>query len=188
LKIGILGTGNIGGTLGKHFAKALHEIFFGSRHPDSLRKLVEEAGNGARVGTPQEAASFGEIIILAIPWRKREELPKPDLFKGKIVVDAMNSYSAFGRVMDLGDTTSSEEVAKMLPGARLLKAFNTTLAADLKTAAFKSGADRLAMFVAGDGSEAKNIVSGLIEDIGFVPVDTGTLREGGNLQQPRSPI
>jgi 8-hydroxy-5-deazaflavin:NADPH oxidoreductase len=188
LKIGVLGAGNIGGTLGNHFARAGHEVFFSSRHPDKLRELVTEAGNWAKAGTLEQAANFGEVIILAIPWRKKEELPSPELFKSKVVVDAMNPYTAFGRVMDLGYATSSEDVAKLLPGARLVKAFNTLFAADLRSAAFKSGAERLAMFVAGDDPEAKKTVSALIEDIGFVPIDAGTLRGGGRMMQPGSPI
>lgn len=82
-----------------------------------------EVGKGAHAGTLAEAANFGEVLILAIPWRNKKELPAPDLFKGKVVIDAMHPYSAFGTVMTLGDTTSSEEVAKIVPGARLVKAF-----------------------------------------------------------------
>jgi len=188
MKIGILGSGNIGGTLGMHWARAGHEVFLSSRHPRDLQKLVKEVGKGAQAGTLEEAVKFGEVLLLAIPWRSKQDLPKADLFKGKVVVDAMNPYSAFGTVMDLGDSTSSEEVAKLLPGARLVKAFNTMRAGDLKSGAFKSGEDRWAMFVAGDDAEAKGVVSGLIEEIGFVPIDTGSLREGGRLQQPGSPV
>ena len=188
MKIGILGSGHIGGTLGIHFARAGHIVFFSSRHPNDLQKLVTEAGKGSRMGTLEEATRFGEVVVLAIPWRKKEDLPQMDLFKGKIVIDAMNPYSAIGKVIDLGDRTSSEEVARLLPGARLVKAFNTMGFADLQSGAFRSGKDRWAIFVAGDDAEAKRIVSGLIESIGFVPIDTGSLREGGRLQQPGPPI
>ncbi|MDA4119773.1 MAG: NADPH-dependent F420 reductase [Thaumarchaeota archaeon] len=188
MKIGILGSGNIGGTLGRHLAKAGQTVFFSSRHPEKLQELAEEVGNGAEAGTPEDAAKFGEMLVLAIPWRNKEALPNPDLFMGKVVIDTMNPYSAFGRVMDLGESTSSEEVAKVLPGARLVKAFNTMSSGDLKSGAFKSGADRWAIFVAGDDADAKRIVSGLVAGIGFVPIDTGSLREGGRLQQPGSPI
>ncbi len=134
----------------------------------------------------EDAASFGEVVVLAIPWRNREELPKPDLFKGKVVIDAMNPYSSFGRVMDLGETTSSEEVAKLLPGARRVKAFNTMHSDDLQSGAFKKGGDQWTIFVAGDEAEAKHIASSLVTDIGFVPVNTGYLRDGRRLQQPGS--
>jgi predicted dinucleotide-binding enzyme len=195
LKIGILGAGHIGGTLGRDWAKAGHEVFFSSRHPDELQDLVKESGKGAQRGTLEEAVRFGDVAVLTIPWRKKEDLARPELFKGKVVVDAMNPYSALllghgpsFRPMDLGATTSSEETAKLLAGARLVKAFNTMAYADLQAGAFKSGKDRWAIFVAGDDPEAKLIASGLAEDIGFVPVDTGSLREGGRLQKPGSPI
>jgi 8-hydroxy-5-deazaflavin:NADPH oxidoreductase len=188
MNIGILGSGHIGGTLGRHLAKAGHMIFFSSRHPEKLQELAEEVGNGAKAGTPEEAAKFGEVLVLAIPWRNKEGLPNPDLFKGKVVIDTMNPYSAFGRVMDLGESTSSEEVAKVLPGARLVKAFNTMSSGDLRSEAFKSGKDRWTIFVAGDDADAKRVVSGLIEEIGLFPFDTGSLRDGGRLQQPGSPV
>jgi len=188
MKIGILGAGNIGGTLAKHWTKVGHFVFVSSRHPNDLQKLVKEAGPAAQAGTLEDAVRFGDSVVLAIPWRKKEDLPSPLLFQGKIVVDAMNPYSSLGRVMELGDSTSSEEVAKIIPEARLVKAFNTMGANDLKNEAFKTGKDRLAIFVAGNDQEAKRTVSGLIEDIGFVPMDTGSLRDGGRLQQPGSPI
>jgi 8-hydroxy-5-deazaflavin:NADPH oxidoreductase len=195
LKIGILGSGHIGGTLGRDWARAGHTVFFSSRHPDELQDLVRGAGHGAQRGTLEEAARFGDVVVLTIPWRKKEGLPNPDLFRDKVVIDAMNPYSAllFGRgpsfrPMNLGVSTSSEETGKLLSGARLVKAFNTMAFADLQAGAFKSGKDRWAIFLAGDDVEAKQIVSGLIEDIGFVPVDTGSLRQGGRLQQPGSPI
>ena len=188
VKIGILGSGNIGGTLATNFAKAGHAVFVSSRHPKDLQKLVSEIDKGAQAGTLDEAARFGEVIVLAIPWRNKQDLPGPDLFAGKVVIDAMNPYSAFGQVMDLKDSTSSEEVAKLMPGARLVKAFNTMGASNLRSGAFKSGKERWSIFVAGDDAEAKGIVSRLVEDIGFVPIDTGFLKEGGRMQQPRSPV
>jgi 8-hydroxy-5-deazaflavin:NADPH oxidoreductase len=188
VKIGILGSGNIGGTLAVAFAKAGHTVFVSSRHPNNLQKLVAEIDRGAQAGTLEEAAKFGDVIVLAIPWRNKQDLPPADLFSGKVVIDAMNPYSSFGQVMDLKDSTSSEEVAKLMPGARLVKAFNTMGANDLRSGAFKSGTERWTIFVAGDDAKAKGTASRLIEDIGFVPVDTGSLKEGGRNQQPRSPI
>jgi predicted dinucleotide-binding enzyme len=118
-----------------------------------------------------------------------DELPSAELFAGKIVIDAMNPYSAVGRVMDLGDRTSSEEVAKRMPKARLVKAFNTIYWKALDTGSQPSAPldDRLAIFLAGDDPQAKAVVSKLIEEIGFAPIDTGSLREGGRRQEPGSP-
>lgn len=188
MKIGILGAGHVGGTLGRHWARAGHEVLLSSRHPKDLRKFVEEIGNGARAGTLEEAARFGEVVVLAIPWRSRGDLPRPDMFDGKVVIDAMNPYTAMGAVIDLGDSSSSEEVAKQLPGARLVKAFNTLAYQELGAGAFRSGKDRWVIYVAGDDAEAKRVVSGLVEGIGFVPVDTGSLRQGGRMQQPGSAL
>jgi 8-hydroxy-5-deazaflavin:NADPH oxidoreductase len=139
----------------------------------------------------EDAIKFGEVILLAIPWRKRQNLLSiSELFDSKIVIDAMNPYSENFEVIDLGNSTSSEEVLKLIPSSRLVKAFNTIYYDHLRTKgnANASKEERFAIFVAGDDFEAKAIVSKLIEDIGFAPVDTGSLREGGRKQQPGSPI
>jgi 8-hydroxy-5-deazaflavin:NADPH oxidoreductase len=110
------------------------------------------------------------------------------LFEGKIVVDAMNPYSENFEVIDLGNSTSSEEVRKQLPSARLVKAFNTMYYEMLRTGGRNSEDRRLVLFMAGDDPDAKDVVSKLVEEIGFTPVDTGSLREGGRKQQPGSSI
>jgi predicted dinucleotide-binding enzyme len=109
--------------------------------------------------------------------------------KNKIVIDATNPYSESFELIDLGNSTSTEEVTKELPGAHLVKAFNTLYFETLGNGGLPSGReqDRLVLFVAGDDAAAK-VVSNLIEVIGFKPVDAGSLREGGRKQQPESPI
>ena len=159
-----------------------------SRGPESLAPLVASLGPSARAGIPLDAIRFGDVILLSVPWRRKEELPEADLFAGKIAIDAMNPYSATGRVMDLGDGTSSEEVANQIPKARLVKAFNTMGWKTLETGSRPAAEDRLAIFLAGDDQEAKAVVAKLIEEIGFAAIDTGSLREGGRRQQPGSPI
>ena len=190
MRIGIVGSGMIGGTLGTLFARAGHEVVLSnSRGPDSLRELVEGIGPNAQALTVDEAASFGEVVLLAVPFRKPEALPPPDKVAGKVVIDAMNPYGE-GGVMDLGDSTSSEETAKRLPGARVVKAFNTLHYKMLQDEG-RPGADlkdRLAVFLAGDDAETKAVVSKLIEEIGFAPIDAGSLREGGWRLEPGSPI
>ncbi len=189
MKIGMIGAGNIGATLARHLAKAGHEVgISNSRGPSTLAALVKSIGPKACAMTVEEAARFGELIVLAVPWRSPEALPPPDLVSGKIVVDAMNPYSAQGEVMDLAEATSSEEVARRLPGARLVKAFNTMYYRTLATEARLGTKERLVLFVAGDDFEAKQVVMRLIEEIGFAPVDTGTLRDGGRKQEPGSPL
>lgn len=189
MNIGIIGAGHIGATLGRHFAKAGHQVgLSNSRGPGSLASLVKSIGPNACTMTVGEAAKFGELVMLAVPWRTPEALPGPELLAGKIVVDAMNPYSADGEVMDLGRKTSTEEVARRLPGARLVKAFNTMYYHTLATEARPPGPERLVLFVAGDDADAKVVVSQLIDQIGFTAVDTGSLVEGGRKQQPGSAI
>ena len=189
LRIGIVGAGHIGGTAAKLFVGAGHQVTVSnSRGPESLASLVASLGPKARAAIPPEAIRFGDVVLLAVPWRRKEELPAADLFTGKIAIDAMNAYSAVGRVEDLGEGTSSEEVAKRMPKARLVKAFNTMGWKTLETGSRPKGEDRLAIFLAGDDREAKSVVAKLIEEIGFAAIDTGSLREGGRRQQPGSPI
>jgi predicted dinucleotide-binding enzyme len=189
MKIGILGSGNIGATLARHFAKAGHQVgLSNSRGPASLAGLVKSIGPNASAMTAEEASKFGEVVLLAVPWRSREAWPALQWVAGKIVIDAMNPYSADGEIMDLADKLSSDEVARRLPDARVVKAFNTMYYHTLATEARASGKERLALFVAGDDAEAKGVVSKLVDEIGFAPVDTGSLREGGKKQQPGSPI
>ena len=140
MKIGILGSGGTASALGYQWAKAGHAVFLGSRRPDELQSLPGLAINGVQRGTLEEAAGFGEVAVFAIPWWKKEGLAKPDQFKGKVVVDATNPYSVSisgdgksFRVRDLGDASSSEDVAKLLPAARLVKSFNTIAPADLES-------------------------------------------------------
>ncbi len=161
-----------------------------SKGPQSLESLVASIGADAKAMTVQAALAFGDVILLAIPWRKREELRSlpSELLKNKIVIDTTNPYSENFELIDLGNSTSSEEVAKELAGARIVKAFNTMYYETLRTRGKKSKDDRLVLFVAGNDPEAKTVVSRLIDDIGFAPIDTGSLCEGGRKQQPGSLI
>jgi len=189
MRIGVIGAGHIGGTAATLFAAAGHEVAVAnSRGPDSLAPLVASIGRNAHADSPMGAAKFGDSVLLAIPWRRMGELPPGEIFAGKIAIDAMNAYSAVGRATDLGESTSSEEVAKQMPKARLVKAFNTMGWKTLETGSRPEGEDRLVIFLAGDDPQAKSVVAKLIEDIGFAPIDTGSLREGGRRQQPGSPI
>ena len=192
MKIGIIGSGNIGGTAAKLFAKAGHEVAISnSRGPESLKSFVSSFDTNVMANTVEDAIKFGEVILLAIPWRRRQDLLSVSkLLDGKIVIDAMNPYSESFEVIDLGNSTSSEEVLKQIPNSRLIKAFNTIYYEHLRTKGNPNAPieDRFTIFVAGDDSNAKATVSKLIEDIGFAPVDTGSLREGGSKQQPGSPI
>ncbi|MBA2395404.1 MAG: NADPH-dependent F420 reductase [Ktedonobacteraceae bacterium] len=188
MNIGILGAGHIGATAAGLFAQAGHSVAISnSQGPASLSSLVTSSEAHIKAVTAEEAVRFGDIILIAIPWVKRDTLPDAQLFENKIVIDAMNAYGPNGPV-DLGESTSSEMVSWQLPGARLVKAFNTMYFETLRTASRPAGPDRLALFIAGDDTEAKDEVARLIEEIGFAAVDTGFLHDGGRLQQPGSPI
>ena len=191
MKIGILGAGNIGATAARLFIEAGHEVAVSnSRGPESLKELVRELGPQAHAMTIEDAARFGDLVLLAVPWRTPEALPHPDLLHGKIVIDAMNPYRPDGGFYDLAGSTSSEVVLKRLPGVRLVKAFNTIYYQHLAGRGRKDLPleERHTIYVAGDDAEAKKIVMDLIEAIGFAALDTGSLREGGRLQEPDSPI
>lgn len=191
MKIGILGAGNIGTVAARLFVAAGHDVAVSnSRGPESLEALVKELGPRAHAMTVAGAAGFGEVILLAVPWRSPEALPHPELLRNKIVIDAMNPYRPEGGFYDLEGSTSSEIVLKRMPGARLVKAFNTIYYVHLADRGRKDIPleERHTIYVAGDDAEAKRVVAGLIDEIGFAAVDTGSLREGGRLQEPDSPI
>ncbi|HEX5434017.1 MAG TPA: NADPH-dependent F420 reductase [Candidatus Angelobacter sp.] len=191
MKIAILGSGRIGAVAARLFVAAGHEIAIAnSRGPESLRGLVAELGPKAHAMTITGAARFGDVVLLAVPWHMEEALPAPEVLRGKIVMDAMNPYNPAGGFFDLGESTSSEIVLRRMPGARLVKAFNTIYYEHLATRGSKDAPleDRHAIYIAGDDAEAKQIVAALIREIGFAPVDTGSLRDGGRLQQPDSAI
>lgn len=191
MKIGIIGAGNIGATAARLFTRAGHDVAISnSRGPASLQSLIEEIGSRARALDVDAAARFGDVVLLAVPWRKPEALPSPPAVAGKIVIDAMNPYAANGGMEELGRLTSSEHTSRRLPGARLVKAFNTIWFKHLAANGRKDlpVSERHAIFVSGDDDEAKQVVMKLIEDIGFGPVDLGSLAEGGRRQEPGTPI
>jgi predicted dinucleotide-binding enzyme len=191
MKIAIIGSGRIGAAAARLFVAAGHEVALAnSRGPESLRTLIAELGPRAHALNKEDAARFGEVILLAVPWHIEEALPAPELLRDKIVIDAMNPYNPGGGFFELGTSTSSEIVLLRMPGARLVKAFNTIYYEHLATRGHRDLPleDRHAIYLAGDDAEAKQIVARLISEIGFGPVDTGSLRDGGRLQQPDSPI
>lgn len=192
MDIGIIGSGNIGGTSARLFADAGHHVLLSnSRGPASLEALVADLGPRVEAVTVDEAAARGEVVLVAIPFGRYRELPAAPL-AGTIVIDAMNYYpSRDGAIpaLDDGTATSSALVRDHLRGARMAKAFNTIWSERLRTAGRPAGDPRrLAIPLAGDDAEAKQVVAGLIDQIGFDPVDTGGLDEGGRRQQPGTPV
>ena len=193
MKIGIIGSGNIGANAARLFVRAGHEVVLSnSRGGQGLEALVAELGGSATATTIEEAARFGEVVLIAIPFGKFRTLP-PDDLKGKVVIDAGNYYPQRDGIfseLDSDKTTSSELMASHLKGARLVKGFNTIWSEHLATQGHRSRPLELrrAIFIAGDDPKAKAIVARLIEEIGFAAVDTGSLHGGGRSQQPGTAV
>ncbi len=189
MNIGVIGSGNIGANAARLFAAAGHTVAISNSHgPETLESLVEGIGPGVRAATVEEAAGFGEVVMEAIPFGRYRSLPA-DRLAGKVFITASNYYPARDGALDLGGRASSELVAEHLPGAHVVKAFNTIYFVRLRDNGRPEAPpeEREVIFVSGDDGEAKGIVSGLIEDIGFAPVDAGTLAESRR-QEPGSPI
>jgi predicted dinucleotide-binding enzyme len=178
MKIGIVGSGNIGGTVGTLWVKAGHQVLFSSRHPENLKPLVAGLGPLARAGTVREALNFGDAILIAVPYGAYPQIGK-DYAKelaGKIVLDAGNAVisrdgeiSKEAREIGIGATS-----IKYLPKARIVRAFNTLNYRTLAKNAHRSG-ERMAIPIAGNDQEALSVASRLIREAGFDPVIIGSL-------------
>ena len=191
MNIGILGSGNIGATAAKLFSRAGHQVrIANSRGPKSLEATAQELGDLVRAATPEDAVAFGDVVLIAVPRHLKEDaIPDAGPYDDKIVIDAMNPYTEDFELEDLGNRSSSEITKTLVPGARLVKAFNTIHFRRLGSEGKPSGAPgRLAVFIAGDDADAKAVVAKLIDEIGFDAVDTGSLASGGRKQQPGTPI
>lgn len=178
MKIGIIGTGHIGGTLAKLWVAAGHEVLLSSRHPEELRALAKQLGPRARVGTPGEAASFGDVVLISVPYKALPELGR-DLkaeLAGKIVLDTCNPYP--GRDGDMASEARRKGTGvaspELLPGTRLVRAFNAINAGSLSSEAHRKP-PRVGIPLAGDDPEALKVAQRLVGDAGFDPVVVGGL-------------
>ena len=192
MKIGLVGAGHIGGTLATLFTRAGHEVALAnSRGPETLADAVAALGPAAHAATAADAAAFGELVVVAVPLKAYRSLP-PEPFAGRIVVDADNYYpQRDGQIpeLDSKSATSTELLARHLSGARVLKAFNTIHYAHLRDRGRVDApaADRYAIPIAGDDAQAKAVLTGLVDEIGFSAVDTGSLAESWR-QEPGTPV
>ena len=186
--IGIIGAGNIGKTVAAHLVKNGYSVkISNSKHPDSLKETIVQLGNGATAVTATEAAE-ADIVFLALPWIQVKTLTQIANWNNRIVIDATNHFvTSDMQVADLGNRTSSEVVQDYLPGARIVKAFNTLYFKILEANPVVANGHRV-LFVSGDDKEAKVQVSEMIKDIGFAPVDLGSLSVGGRLQQAKGAL
>ncbi|WP_330177230.1 NAD(P)-binding domain-containing protein [Streptomyces sp. NBC_01498] len=191
MRIGIIGAGHIGSTLARHFAGIGHEVVIAnSRGPETLAELVDGIEGSVRAVGAGEAAWFGQVVVVSVPYGRVGELPLGEL-RDKVVVDTCNySPERDGHEPDLDDdsTTSSEKV-RARTHSNLVKAFNAIRWDVLRDRGRPKGApDRLGIPLSGDDEEAVAVVAGLIRDIGFDPVNAGHLGGGGRKHQPGTDV
>lgn len=178
LMIGIIGASYIGGTLAKLWVAAGHEVLISSRHPEELRPLAQSLGPKARAGTPREAALFGDVVLVSVPYGALPQIGR-DLkaeLAGKIVLDTGNPYPQRDGDMAIEARRGGTGVAspRYLPGVRLVRAFNAINSGDLASQAHRTG-QPIAIPLAGDDPEALAMAQQLVRDAGFEPVVVGPL-------------
>jgi predicted dinucleotide-binding enzyme len=178
MKIGIIGTGDIGSALARHWGGAGHQLLISSRHPEQLQALAREIGPNVKVGTPREAATFGDVVMLAVPYGALPQVGRDYAaeLKGKVVLDAGNPYPSRDGEMAVRDRQRGTGVAvkEYLPGTRLVRAFNAINAGPLANEGFRKP-ERLGIPLASDDAEAMKIAAQLVSDAGFDPVPVGGL-------------
>jgi hypothetical protein len=177
-KIGLIGSGKQGGALGVLFAKAGYPVLFSSRHPEELKDIVAKAGPNAKAGLPQDAATFGDIVVIAVPYGVTPQIGKDyaALMKGKIVIDLGNPREDRDGPMatDAKARGTGIATAGYIPGVRLVRAFNALSFVQVEKDAHRAG-EKLGIPVAGDDAAAVKTVTQLVIDAGFDPVVTGNL-------------
>jgi len=180
MKIGIIGSGNVGGNIGATWVRAGHEVMFSSRDIEHDKALAAKLGGGAKAGTPREAAAFGDVVMVSVPYHALPAVGKDvgDLLKGKVVIDTNNPF--LQRDGDTGKWALEKGAglasAELLPGARLVRAFNAIGAARMGAAYQEPG--KVGMPIASDDAQAVEVASRLIRDVGYEPVLIGGLEKG----------
>jgi 8-hydroxy-5-deazaflavin:NADPH oxidoreductase len=178
LKIGIIGSGRIGGTLGELWAKAGHEVMFSSLDLEHDKALAARVGGGARAGTPKEAGAFGEVLLISVPYGALPQVGRDlgDSLKGKVVLDTCNPNPARDGDMAIAAKAKGTGIAspELLPGARLVRAFNSVGFSRLQSDAHRAG-EKVAIPLAADDAAALQVAVRLVHDAGFDPVTVGPL-------------
>jgi predicted dinucleotide-binding enzyme len=186
MRIGIIGAGWLGGTVGRAWVAAGHEVMFSSRHPESFAGMVRELGRHASAGTVAEAATFGEIVLIAVPYSALPALGRDHhaALVDKIILDACNPYApdpaAFRREIEMAGVAKSS--AKYLPATRLVRAFSAVDATAVEASAAGQGA-KLGVPLASDDAEAMQIAEQLVRDAGCEPVVVGDLAAARRFQR-----
>ena len=179
LKIGIVGSGRLGGTIGTLWAQAGHKVFFSSRHPDELKPLIEKAGANAQAGTVEQAVAFGDVVLVAVPYAALPAVGRDNAaaLKGKIVLNASNPVERRdGEMAKAAQQKGVGEADKeYLPGTRLVRAFNSTGSGKFAAEAHKQG-EKLGVAIASDDAGAMKVAAQLVRDAGFEPVEVPLAR------------
>jgi hypothetical protein len=187
MKVGIIGAGRIGGGIARQLTGAGHEVLLSfSRDPQSLNALAAEIGPSATTGSPAEAAGFGEVVVISVPWSTLPQaIEQAGSLAGKIVIDTTNQFG--GPPLPAADQTAAHFNAGRMPGARYTKSFNTLTSAFQAQAAGRQGEEKVVQWLCGDDADAKQVVAELITDAGFVPVDLGDIAGCAVMEAPRRP-
>jgi 8-hydroxy-5-deazaflavin:NADPH oxidoreductase len=190
MKIGVIGAGRIGGNAARLFAAAGHDVLLSfSRDPDRLEEQAAAIGEHASTGSARDAAQFGDVVVLSVPWPAiSEALEQAGPLDGKIVIDTTNQFGPGGAQRLPGSVTAAQYNQQRMPGARLVKSFNTLTSAFQASQAGRTPPEnRVVLFLCGDDAKAKEVVAGLIEDAGFAPADLGGLADAAPMEAPRRP-
>ena len=176
MKIAIIGTGRLGTTLGKIWAEKGHIIMFGSKDPQKAKKFANSIGSNASGGSYQEAAKFGEVIILAVPWSgAKDSIKTAGDLNGKIIIDSTTTAAPhLGGPLIQATPSAAEKVAKWAVGAKVIKAVHTIGVESLDKIQF--GSQNASLFICGDDKEAKSKVRQLGIDLGFDVIDVGPIK------------
>lgn len=182
MKIGIIGAGAIGTTFAKHLTAVGYQVIISnSRGADTLTEKIKQIGGNITAGSVQEA-SESDVVFLAVRWEHAQEALSNISLEGKILIDVTNASLPEFVSAEPGSKTSSEVISEWAKGAKVVKAFNTLYANVLAENPQVANGNRV-IFYSGNNDDAKDVVSGIINSIGFAGIDLGTLHEGGKLQR-----
>jgi 8-hydroxy-5-deazaflavin:NADPH oxidoreductase len=185
-KIGVIGAGRIGGTLARHWANAGYQVMISARTLEEVQKLAAEIGRGVTAGTPQQAAAFGDVVLVSVPFGALPQVGRDNAaqLKGKIVLDTCNPY--LGRDGEMAkealEKGTGVVVPTYLPGVRLVRAFNQISAAALASEAHRKG-EKIGVPLAGDDKQALDVAQQLVRDAGFEPLVVGGLSTAKSFDQ-----
>jgi 8-hydroxy-5-deazaflavin:NADPH oxidoreductase len=187
MKVGVIGAGRIGGNCARQAVKGEHEVMLAfARDPSKLEQLASELGERASGGAVADAVAFADVVILSVPWGAiPEALVEAGELSGKVVIDTTNQFGP-GPKPEPGQTAASFNAQRM-SGARYVKSFNTLTSRFQEQVAGREVADRVVQWMCGDDPQAKQLVAGLIEDMGYVPVDLGGTETCDAMEAPRRP-